>query len=1183
MLGGRPPIESLAPRKAPQRRSRSGGDFRLAGWSLREAARAGGAAATRAATQNFTSLVGAPWRGGAGTIEAAQHLLDSMRRPSNADAGADVPAAGGVEHERPELPCQQQLDHLHNVAKNLMLTAVVDEPGAAAVITDDNPHVAELCACVRTILEHGLIGLAAAQRLGLPAQAGSPTAWRVVRQSAPALHLPSAQSVAFVCGLSAVDDDAERLRLWLRHALNDSSLVDALDALLADERTMALWYSPGAAVRHADVKTVLLTALEALKGVGFRLSVTSGEWLPAATSAASLPGSFALSERRASGGTEEREAAGEGEEGADARARRARKPKRVAEIGKVPRAPAAAATAALAAAGGASAGGADAGAAALAGAAADDDAAAPAADALPASLSTADADAWIAAAPPPPPLSISLALKAAGAAPESLDTSGGLPEWVAAEKGVADSGASGGGASGSGAAAGGVAGGCVEEAGASVDGAGAPPPGPNVAVSASPSAGQAAPPPACLGSGPSGAAAAAESLAARGAHAALLSTADESGGAPRASAGAAPMPPLGEAGTARTQSKAVHTAAATGCVARPDSQSAAAPALEPAGPSGVTAARAPVPERPHAAVSPLAAAPRDEGRVAGAPAGALRRPAAQAIPPPLPVLTAPELAVPPASPAGVGSDAGGSEGAAQRTTPTPDSAHSRAAARSQLSRGGSSSAASDQGVLTCGGGGLLLDSIPAGASRSGALARVLIASEREEGIVLRVHESAHTLSEERDADLRRHRPHREGDEGGAAAAGSDIDLTAYLVGADGGAEGFSEWFGEAGAPRPRAAGSAASAAAPPAASPRAPPPPSAGRPPAVLILKVVGSCTRADGATRPHTLYRLECQLATECRTVLRRYSSFVGLHKQLCRAFPDAGLSRKWDLRLLRAKASMGEGKLAAAVVARRTQLLREYVADLMVLPGVPHSAPLAQFLGVRLGAGGGVALGSPLAEARGAAVPAGDILADGAGGGGGGAEPAADGGDNGRSVPAHAARATSQPEAEPAGRHIKLLLDPPAPRPSDGALLAAQRGRCAGCGARIGEPPSPGGDARARARSAAAAKRGAGSAAIASLTHSMSSSVSAARSTLGGLAGALVGAPRYCEYTRQLFCHGCHAGAERALPARLVHRWDGRPARVRAARALCARALAASHLPAAAAPRLPHRCASGRRSFWM
>jgi len=187
-----------------------------------------------AATQNFTQLVGAPWRGGAGTLEAVQALAE------NISASFSEPSSVSSEHSPAgsgELPCSAQLARVHAVVRGLLDVGV--GAGGGQPIGDEDGNVRALVLTLSELLDHGLIAFATAQRLALPAQAGSPSAWRVVRQSAPTLHQGSAQTVAFVCGLTTLREDCERLEGWLRLLLNEGSLSVALDSLLSDSQTLA--------------------------------------------------------------------------------------------------------------------------------------------------------------------------------------------------------------------------------------------------------------------------------------------------------------------------------------------------------------------------------------------------------------------------------------------------------------------------------------------------------------------------------------------------------------------------------------------------------------------------------------------------------------------------------------------------------------------------------------------------------------------------------------------------------------------------------------------------------------------------------------------------------------------------------------------------------------------------------
>jgi hypothetical protein len=374
---------------------------------------------------------------------------------------------------------------------------------------------------------------------------------------------------------------------------------------------------------------------------------------------------------------------------------------------------------------------------------------------------------------------------------------------------------------------------------------------------------------------------------------------------------------------------------------------------------------------------------------------------------------------------------------------------------------------------------------------------------------------------------------------------------------------------------------------------------------AVLVLKLIGTSTKCD--SKAYTVYRLEAVSAHERVVLLRRYSSFVMLHKALCRAFPAYNLGRRWDVRFLAAKASLGEARLGAAVVQSRLALLREYLAELMLLPHVPLSAPMGSFLGLQLspdGAGtlrlqpflpGSAAAAAALAEATAAAhedasrsfslrsddepaqsgVSAADGLAS---------ERFADDtvGATARSPDSAGLGGGAAGGGRP-GRRIKLLIDVPAPKQPDVEILAAQNGQCAGCGTLLAAPEPPflaslgagpgssatlflrgggrhpaqqGSSSRSSMLSSLSASLSSGTAAM--RRASVSGTVATAASTVSTLArtaksridlasASASGRMRYCNYTCQLYCGLCHAGAERVIPARLVHRWDEKPAKVR------------------------------------
>ncbi|KAJ1640801.1 hypothetical protein T492DRAFT_831806 [Pavlovales sp. CCMP2436] len=129
---------------------------------------------------------------------------------------------------------------------------------------------------------------------------------------------------------------------------------------------------------------------------------------------------------------------------------------------------------------------------------------------------------------------------------------------------------------------------------------------------------------------------------------------------------------------------------------------------------------------------------------------------------------------------------------------------------------------------------------------------------------------------------------------------------------------------------------------------------------AVLVLKIAGTATEHDTSgffflflkdPQAFTVYRIEAVSALERVLLLRRYSAFLDLHRKLCKSFTHLGLGRRWDLRFWKARATIGEARLAPQVVDKRLALLRAYVAELMSLPEVPLSAPMAAFLGLQLG----------------------------------------------------------------------------------------------------------------------------------------------------------------------------------------------------------------------------------------
>ena len=268
--------------------------------------------------RQLTALVGAPWRGGAGTIEAVQQLAENISASFAERASCDAPAVAA------DAPAGvAQLQSIHSAVRRLLEVGVGQE--VQRMVGDDDASVPQLIASLVQMLEDGLIGMAASSRLGL----APPSAWRVVKQSAPALHLPSAQTVAFVCGVSALRDDTERLRGWLRLSLNEGTLADALEAFLSDARALSEWYRPSAAVRNGEVASTLVALLAALRAVRFRLPVPDEPWEAARCAqrvAASSVG-------------------GCGSGGGAGGASGSRKVKRVAEIGKVPARPLGAAAA----------------------------------------------------------------------------------------------------------------------------------------------------------------------------------------------------------------------------------------------------------------------------------------------------------------------------------------------------------------------------------------------------------------------------------------------------------------------------------------------------------------------------------------------------------------------------------------------------------------------------------------------------------------------------------------------------------------------------------------------------------------------------------------------------------------------------------------------------------------------
>jgi hypothetical protein len=215
-------------------------------------------------------LVGAPWRGGAGTIEAVQVIAEtittSFAEPHVAAAPAALPGA--------TLPGAERLESLHAITKRLVLAGVDGEP-----IGGQDSNVPLLVRAVADILEDGLIGLVDA---GLATQADGPSGWRVVKHAAPALHMGSAQAVASVCSLDQLHSDAERLDAFIRCALNSGELGDALAALFADQPTVEQWFSQAAAVRDAEVVSTLVDVLGALSSLTFRLPMPAGGCEPAA-------------------------------------------------------------------------------------------------------------------------------------------------------------------------------------------------------------------------------------------------------------------------------------------------------------------------------------------------------------------------------------------------------------------------------------------------------------------------------------------------------------------------------------------------------------------------------------------------------------------------------------------------------------------------------------------------------------------------------------------------------------------------------------------------------------------------------------------------------------------------------------------------------------------------------------
>lgn len=218
-------------------------------------------------------MVFAPWRGGAGTLQAVRDLVHAA--PTGAPAAA--PAAHEVE----------QLDLI--VAELTGQRCADDGSGLRAErsvdgdrVTDGSPYPVALCAAIRAILEHGLIGLDVARRIHAPGSKALArvSAWRVVKQELPRCAASAAHTVSHICALRGLGDahEYDRLEPWIRHALNCCVLADAIGALGADASAMTRWYDPTAAMRQPQLLARLTATLRTLSQVAFQLSLTTSPW-----------------------------------------------------------------------------------------------------------------------------------------------------------------------------------------------------------------------------------------------------------------------------------------------------------------------------------------------------------------------------------------------------------------------------------------------------------------------------------------------------------------------------------------------------------------------------------------------------------------------------------------------------------------------------------------------------------------------------------------------------------------------------------------------------------------------------------------------------------------------------------------------------------------------------------------
>ncbi|XP_062858691.1 pleckstrin homology domain-containing family M member 1 isoform X2 [Trichomycterus rosablanca] len=149
-----------------------------------------------------------------------------------------------------------------------------------AAVTSEDSEANQLCSALEAVFIHGLRSKhvrsdAGGARSRRGASLPQPVFWNLLKT------VTHRDVILELEGLSFVSSDVGRCRAWVRLALNDGLLECYLTSLLRENTELGVYYQPGALLLDPEEREVLLSLLQGLASLAFRLSYKSAvlnEW-----------------------------------------------------------------------------------------------------------------------------------------------------------------------------------------------------------------------------------------------------------------------------------------------------------------------------------------------------------------------------------------------------------------------------------------------------------------------------------------------------------------------------------------------------------------------------------------------------------------------------------------------------------------------------------------------------------------------------------------------------------------------------------------------------------------------------------------------------------------------------------------------------------------------------------------